>query len=386
MTFVSILFWSTVAICIYTQMVYPLLMYLFAILPKRSHRVASTDATALPSVTLIIPAYNEELVIAEKLENALALDYPAESLEIIVASDGSDDGTVDIAGRFESRGVKLLPFEGRRGKASVINDAISAASGSVVCLCDANVMFEAGALKKLVERFADSEVGAVSGEVRLASDESNFGQGESAYYGIERLVQQGESEFGSLIGVDGGMYALRRELFEPLPPDTVLDDFVIAMQVIRRGKRVVYEPEAVATENGTELARQEFRRRVRVSAGAAQALKRGDWPPLVRPIEFWQFVSHKLLRWLGPAMLIVLLASNVLLWNQGVVYRVTGLGQVLLYALAALATFSLRFRNTRVGGVVFYFVLSHVAMIPGLIKGFLSRQQGTWTRTERRAA
>ena len=338
------------------------------------------------TVSLIIPAYNEQSVLRSKLENAVSITCPQETLQIIVASDGSSDETVVIAREFEDRGVKVLAFTERRGKASAVNDAVAAATGEIICLCDANVMFRPDALQWLVAALDDSRVGAATGDVRLASPESNFGEGESLYYRIERAIQLGESRIGSVMSVDGGMYVIRKELFRPLPPDTILDDFVTTMNVIRQGKRVVYVPDAIATENGTPTAWAEFRRRMRVSAGAVQALKRGNRPRLFQtPIEFFQFISHKLLRWLGPVWLVLILVSSILLWNGGLIYRLAVGAQGLLYFSAIVATFSLRFRETRIGGITFYFVMSHVAMTVGLVKGLFNRQRVTWNRTERTA-
>ncbi|HLJ09704.1 MAG TPA: glycosyltransferase, partial [Planctomycetaceae bacterium] len=251
------------------------------------------------------------------------------------------------------------------------------------CLCDANVMFEPQALRLLVAQLADAGVGAVTGDVRLASHDSNFGTGESVYYRIERAIQTCESRIGTTVCVDGGMYVVRRELYGQLPVDTILDDFVTSMNVLRRRKSVVFEPRAVAHENGLPLARQEFWRRVRVSAGAVQAVKRGNFPPCWRVVEFWQFVSHKLLRWAGPAWLALLLVSSSRLWDQGAVFQSALVGQALLYLLAAAATVSVRFRATSLGGPPFYFVMSHVAMVIGTLKGLFNLQGAAWNRTER---
>jgi cellulose synthase/poly-beta-1,6-N-acetylglucosamine synthase-like glycosyltransferase len=247
-------------------------------------------------------------------------------------------------------------------------------------------MFRPEALGRLIRPFDDNSIGAVSGEVRLRSEESDFGEGESLYYRIERRIQQGEAVVGSLIGVDGGMYALRRDLFRVLPADTILDDFVVAMHIIRHGKRVVYEPTAVATENGTPAASQEFRRRVRVSAGAMQSLKRGDWPPLSRPVVFWQFVSHKLLRWISPILLLILFVTSGWLSSTSLFYRLAFGSQVVVYSLAGAAALFPVFRGVRIVGISFYFVMSQTAMLVGLAKGLLNRQRVAWQRTERTVA
>lgn len=366
---------------LYSLILYPVLENLMRLGPRRG----SSNEPMEPHVTLLVIAHNEAPILEEKVNNCLTLDYGADRSELLIASDGSTDATVEIARRFESQGVRVLEFAENRGKASVINDAIRQAEGNVICLSDANVMFRPDALQKMVSRLQDERIGAVSGDVRLASHESNFGEGESLYYKLERAVHRGESRIGSMMGVDGGMYVLRKELFRELPPDTILDDFVITMNVIKQGFRVVYEPDAVATENGTPRARDEFRRRIRVAAGAMQSLKRGQLPPLRRPVEFFQYISHKLLRWLGPVWLLALFVSNCFLWNEGAFFQAALIGQAAVYLTAGLATVCVPFRRTRLGGIPFYFVMSHVAMGIGSVKGLFWKQQGTWKRTERTA-
>jgi cellulose synthase/poly-beta-1,6-N-acetylglucosamine synthase-like glycosyltransferase len=377
-----VVFWTSAAGLAYALVGYGILLRVLSRL-ARDPRTGRQRREDCPTVTLVIPAHNEEEVIQAKLENSLEIDYPAEKIEILVVSDGSTDHTVEIARSLEGRGVRVLAFAERRGKTALLSDAAREAAGEVLCVCDANVMFRPDALKRLVARLDDPRIGAVSGDVRLASEESDFGEGESAYYRVERRVQLAESRVGSMMGVDGGMYVVRRELFQPPQPDTIVEDFVISMRVIRQGKRVVYEPTAIATENGTATARQEFHRRVRLSAGAMQVLKRGERPPLGRPVELWQFISHKAIRWAGPAWLVLLLVSSGVLARSVSIYRTALLAQVLAYGLAAAGALSPRFRRTRIGGPAFYFVMSHIAMAVGLIKGLFNLQQVTWDRTER---
>jgi len=377
-TYWIIAFWTAAGVLGYVLLGYPLTLMVLGLFCRRRE-----PGTAEPTVTLVIPVHNEEAVIEEKLENSLSLDYPRDKLEIVVASDGSTDGTVELARSYESRGVRVLDFPQRRGKAAAMADAVRQAAGEVVCLSDANVIFRPDALKILAGRLAEPDVGAASGQVRIASDESSFGEGESFYYRVERQLQLAESRVGSLMGVDGGMNVLRRELFGPLPPDTILDDFVLSVQVMRRGYRVAYEPRAVAGENGTPAARQEWRRRVRIAAGAVQSIKRGHWPPLSRPVLLWQYLSHKALRWTTPVWLGVLLLGNAVLWPVNVFYRITLAAQLLVYLSAGLAAVWLRYRETRAGGIPFYFTMSNLAMAWGLVRGLLNRQPVTWDQAQR---
>ncbi len=338
-----------------------------------------------PTVSLVIAAYNEESVLKRKLENALEIDYPREKLEILLGSDGSNDSTAEIASQFVDAGVKFYDYRTRRGKPSVLNETIAKSKGEVLFLCDANVMFDPQALKRLVAHFGTPAIGAVTGDVRLESHEANFGEGESTYYKLERAIQLGESKLGSVMGVDGGMYVIRRSLFDTLPSWALNEEFIASMRVIRKGFRIAYEPEAFAIETATPTARQEWRRRVRVSAGSVQILRGGFWPPVTRPVELWQFLSHKALRWANPVLLAVLFTVNAALTMLGAhpLYKMTFLSQAAFYSLAILATFSLAFRNTKIGGVAFYFTMSHVAMAVGTVKGLLGRQETTWKQADR---
>ncbi|MFM8583018.1 MAG: glycosyltransferase family 2 protein, partial [Planctomycetaceae bacterium] len=242
------LFWGSVVITVYTQLGYPLLMRCLARAFGRTARpLPPLSDSELPSVSLVISAFNEEVVLDDKLRNALEIDYPRDLLEIVVASDGSRDRTVEIAQSFVPLGIRLLAYPENRGKATTLTEAVATVRGDVLLLCDANVMFRPDALRLLVERLRDPAVGAVTGDVRLDSGQADFGEGESLYYRIERGLQLDESALGSIIGVDGGMYVLRRELFPGIPATTLNDDFLLSMRVLRAGFRVLYEPRAVAT-------------------------------------------------------------------------------------------------------------------------------------------
>lgn len=383
MSIAAVVFWGSLALMVYTQFGYAVLVALVGAV--RRPRPAPADAALYrPPVTLIVPAYNEQRVIRAKLENALQLDYPPGQLEIIVTSDGSTDETDGIAREFADRGVRLSTSPDRNGKPTVLARAIALASGEIVCLCDANVMFAKDAITKLVDRLADPQVGAVSGDVQLVSEMQGMEQGEGLFYRLERWTQRSETRAGSLIGVDGGMYAIRRCLIPPIPRDTLNEDFTLAMAVLKRGQRVVYEPQAVAHEDGPPLAQQELRRRVRLAAGSVQSILRGDIPPVTRPIEFWQYLSHKLLRWCGPFILLIMLLANAALWPAGWVYRIALVGQLAFYGLAVAGHFWLGLRQTRLGGIIYYFVMSHAAMLLGTIQGFFNMQPVTWKKADRR--
>lgn len=385
--YLFVLFWVFVLIFVYSNFLYPLVFACFGFLESHSKSSTHGSEQELQPITLLVPAYNESAVILAKLKNIDTLEYPPGMLRVIVASDGSDDGTQEIVRSYQSnRPIELLDFQERRGKASIVNDALSQCTDPWVCLCDANVMFRPDALVRLATRLQLPRVGAVTGDVRLASDESDFGRGESLYYDVERAIQKGESFIGSVMGVDGGMYLMRRELFKPVAKDTILDDFTISMTVIRQGYCIRYEPTAIANENGTPSSEIEFGRRKRVARGAIQSIFRGIYPSVFdQPVEFAQWFSHKLLRWLNPLVLMGIFLFSILLalsntWFQALL----GL-EILAIGGAVLAWLIPKLRDWPILGLIYYFGLSHWAMLIGLFQGLSGKYSAVWNRTERRS-
>ena len=301
-SYLLFLFWFLLVAFAVGNFLYPLFFALCGWLLRKDSIAETPGHDDLRPITLLVPAYNESAVIQAKLENIDSLEYPPGMLQVVVASDGSSDGTQDIVRSHRSPlPIELLDFQERRGKASIVNDAIAVCQDPWICLCDANVMFRPDALIRLGKKLSAPRTGAVTGDVRLASHESDFGRGESLYYSVERAIQQGESHIGSVMGVDGWMYLMKRELFQPVPSDTILDDFTISMRVIQQGFRIQYEPSAIADENGTPSSTIEFDRRKRVSRGAVQSISRGIYPSIFgQPIECFQWLFHKFFRWLNP--------------------------------------------------------------------------------------
>jgi len=291
---------------------YPLWLGLLArIIPVR----IDSDEKFEPTVVLLIVAYNEEREIEAKVRNSLELDYPEDKLSIIVASDGSKDATNEIVRRFVGQRVRLFDFSPNRGKIAALNEAMQHIDSEIVILSDANVMYDRQSVRKLVRWFNDPGVGAVSGKVVLLNDDLSYGESESLYYRIEHYIQHKEGETGCLVGADGAMYAIRRRLFSPPPVDTILDDFVISMQIAVQGKMVLHECEALGFEKNQLEIGGEFRRKVRIIAGGVQCLLRDIGIPYPGQEQlFFKFVSHKLLRWILGPMTITLIA--LLVWNR----------------------------------------------------------------------
>ncbi len=315
---------------------YPISMWLAGKFVSRKHSVTPPDK---PKVTIIIPAFNEEKCIRENIENKLNQNYPQDKLQIIVVSDDSTDDTNNIVSEFASKypdKVELINQIPRQGKTAGVNKAVKKATGSILVFADANSIFDIDAITQLVKTFDDQDVGYVTGKmVYTHSDGSLVGDGCSAYMKYENHLRVLESNMGSIVGVDGGVDAMRKELFTELRPDQ-LPDFVQPLSVVKQGYRVVYNSEALLKEEALEENKSEFRMRVRVSLRAYWALL--DMKILFNPLQFglfsYQLFSHKALRYLAFIPQIAAFVSNAALMNEGFVFTALFIGQIVFYLLA----------------------------------------------------
>lgn len=365
---------------LYTVIGYPFVLRIIYAFRKRPHR---TDDNCQPTVTLLIAAYNEADILADKLMNSLQLDYPREKLRILVVSDGSTDETDMIAARFANQGVDLLALTPNRGKITALNEGFRTISSEIVVLSDANVMYNPASIRKLARHFVDSSIGGVSGKVILLNEHLSYGAAEVQYYGIEHSIQQYEGNTGSLIGADGAMYAVRRELFQQLPADTILDDFVISMGVIRQGYRLVHDSEALAFERNEEEMSRELQRKIRIIAGGVQSLlRRQVFPPKNDLLTWFKLISHKVLRWMiGPiALLMAILLVFQLLMPPSPSWPVMVLAGLLasLFLLGCLACLVPVFRRLRFIALAHYLLVMFIASLVGCLRGLLGTQSVTW--------
>jgi cellulose synthase/poly-beta-1,6-N-acetylglucosamine synthase-like glycosyltransferase len=374
----EVIFWGAVALLVYTHAGYPLLLWAWARLRPRAEHCAR----CLPRITVLVVANNEAANVYRRLENLLALDYPRDRLEIILASDGSDDATLEQALAFRRAGVMVVTFGQRRGKSAVLNDLVPQADGEIVVLADARQRFERGALRALAAHFADPTVGAVSGELILDSDGGPaVGEGVGFYWKYEKFIRRSESRVDSTVGVTGAIYALRRELFEPIPRDTILDDVLIPMTIVRRGYRVVFESAALAYDRTAPSADAEFTRKVRTLAGNFQLFTHQAW--LLNPFanRLWlQTVSHKGCRLLSPMCLGAALGANLLLLEQPL-YQLSLAAQLALY-LAAAGGYTLRNSATKIRlcNVAYAFLLLNWATAVGFMRFVSGAQRVTWVK------
>jgi cellulose synthase/poly-beta-1,6-N-acetylglucosamine synthase-like glycosyltransferase len=375
-----VMFWGGMLLVGYTLIGYGAVARLLArVRPRPVHR-----SNVRPIVTVVVVAYNEGGRIAEKIENLLSLDYPRERLDIVIASDGSTDDTVLRARAYEPR-VRVVACHERRGKPAVLNQVVPQARGTVVVLADTRQRFDRDALTALVQGFADPVVGAVSGELillRQGEDENVAGGGAALYWDREKKIRFNESVFDSTIGATGAIYAVRRDLFEPIPPDTILDDVLIPMRIARQGYRVLFEPSAKAFDHRSASARQEFVRKVRTIAGNFQLFARERW--LLNPFSnrlWFQTLSHKGLRLLLPVLFLGALTANCFLLDSWV-YRITLAGQLVLLAVAAVTSIAPAARKAIPGAVLPYTVcFLCFATIVGFLRFVSGRQAVTWDRS-----
>ncbi len=348
MTLAQPIFWSCLALLVYVFVGYPLVVRAWSRLRRKGLR----RARITPAVTLVVVARNEARTIGRRVRNLLHLDYPADRLEILIGSDGSTDGTAAAARAAGHGRVRVVEFREHRGKAAVLNDLASVARGEILVFGDARQRFATTALRSLVAPFADPQVGAASGELVLIDRPSptTVGRGVGFYWRYEKFIRRCESDVNSTIGVTGAIYALRCRLFEPIPPDTILDDVLIPMHAVRHGFRVVFEPDAIAYDRPAAAAGEEFRRKVRTIAGNFQLLARERW--MLDPFRnrlWFQTVSHKALRLALPVLLGALLASNLALLAQPL-YVLALLGQSGFYGVAAAGRW-LDLRGIRLPGL-----------------------------------
>lgn len=368
------------AVFIYPFAIYPLILRLICRKRPTSDALPGPQGEA-PTLAMVICALNEERVIREKMANCLELEYPKEKLRIVVVSDGSNDRTAEIIRGFAGNGIELIERDRRRGKIANLNAVLPTLQEDLVVLSDANVMYEKDALLKLTARFGDPTVGCVSGRVILTDTTAALDRSTSDYYAVEWFLQNEASAIYSMVGADGAMYALRRELFRPCPDDTLIEDLVIPMAVVQQGKRVVFEPGAVAWEQGVASLQEEYRRKVRIAAGAMQGLLRGNVWPGRAPLRFWFiFVSHKLLRWLSPLFAAAVIALCLASPREPI--AAAGLVAVCLLAVSAALYWVTGLRR-QAFSAPFYFVFGQVALAAGLIKGLLGRQTVLWAKANR---
>ncbi len=379
---VELIFWISLLLLVWTFLGYPFaIVFLSKIIPKPWHK-----KTFSGSVSMVIAAHNEEAVIREKIENCLVLDFGEARQEIFIVSDGSIDGTNDILREYDGlcETLQFISYHPRKGKANALNVAVSKARGDILIFSDANVIIDKESCIALLSPFEDSEVGAVCGKVVVHARGDEEVAGESLYMKYEAMIQRAESSVNSMVGVDGALFALRRNLFRPLAESTILDDFALAMLAPLEGQRIVYEDRASAVEEVVPSVDDEFKRKTRIVTGGYQYLagflKQGH---KVNPMMRVSFISHKLLRWLAPFFLITVFVANITVMDH-VMFCWIFMTQIFCYAMAGLGFFVKKFRKIHLIYLPYYFVVINFAAFVGFFRFLTLKEQPLWEKVERK--
>ena len=373
------LFWLCLAIVVYTYVGYGLILYLLVFIKRlaiKAKPLADITDDCLPEVTLMVCAYNEEDIISEKISNTHSLDYPADRLHLVWVTDGSTDNTNSILSTYPD--VKIVFSPERRGKSAALKHGIKEVSTEIVMMTDANTMLNPEAIREIVRLMQDPKVGCVSGEkkVMAKSDSDEAAQGEGLYWKYESTLKRLDSELYSAMGAAGELCVIRRQLMTDIPDDTLLDDFVISMEIVRMGYKIAYTSKAFAMEYGSADLHEESKRKRRIAAGGLQSSwrLRSLMNPLHHPVVAFQFVSHRVLRWtITPVCLFALIPLNTILVlsGEGIIYTILWILQILFYA-SALA-------GMRISK---YFVFMNLNVFRGMAY-LLNNTSGTWEKAKR---
>jgi cellulose synthase/poly-beta-1,6-N-acetylglucosamine synthase-like glycosyltransferase len=372
----TVVFWTCCALLLYVYVLYPLIVRVLA----GHFGTPVRRGTALPSVTFIVAAYNEEKCIRSKLDDISHLDYPAALMRTIVVSDASSDATEELARQYDPARVSVLRLEGRQGKTACQNAGAAVARSDVLVFADATTRLYPDALRRLVESFCDTDVGCVAGRlVYVPSADNATSQGSETYWSYELFLRAAESLFGSLIGVSGCLYAVRRNAYVPIDPG-LISDFVITMRMRDQGLRTVLAVDAICFEETLDSAGHELSMRVRVALRSLNALiqERRFLNPRKYGRFAWQLWSHKALRYASPLLWLAALGANLKLAGQPL-YMGLFIGQCTVIA-AGMAGFLLRARRSglRLFGQPYYFLLTNVASLIAMLRYLKGDRMITW--------
>lgn len=373
------LFWLCMAIVVYTYVGYGIVLYLLVFVKRlatKAKPLADITDDRLPEVTLMVCAYNEEDIIAEKMDNTRRLDYPSDRLHLVWVTDGSNDNTNVLLSAYPE--VKVIYFPERRGKAAALKHGIKEIDTEIVMMTDANTMLNPEAVREVARLMQDPKVGCVSGEkkVMARSDSDEAAQGEGLYWKYESTLKRLDSELYSAMGAAGELCVIRRQLMTYIPDDTLLDDFIISMEIVKKEYKIAYTSNAYAMEYGSADLHEESKRKRRIAAGGLQSCwrLRSLMNPLRHPVVAFQFVSHRVLRWtITPVCLFALVPLNTLLVlsGEGIVYTIIWILQILFYASAAA--------GVRISK---YFIFMNLNVFRGMAYLF-NNSTGMWEKAKR---
>jgi poly-beta-1,6-N-acetyl-D-glucosamine synthase len=384
-------FWLCIFVVFYTFLGYGILLYFLVKLRTliAGKRRIPDNAGNWPTLTVLVAAYNEENYIEEKIQNTLSLTYPADKVTYLFVTDGSTDRTPELVSRHAD--IKLMHSPERRGKIAAMHRAMQEVHSEIAIFTDANTFLNKDALTNICRHYKDLSVGAVSGEKRVNVDNvDDATAGEGFYWKYESKLKTWDSELYSVVGAAGELFSIRTRLYEPVPPDTILDDFMISMLIAEKGCRIVYEPMAYATESGSENVQEELKRKIRIAAGGIQSILRlkGLLNPLRNPVLTFQYVSHRVLRWtITPFLMVLALPLNfiIALSCYAVIYKVMLMCQLAFYSMALLGwIFEKRNLRMKMFFIPYYFCMMNYAVIAGINRYINGSQSAVWEKAKRK--
>lgn len=387
-----IAFWISLLIIVYTYIGYGILLYILVKVKRLfNKRVILVHGNYLPTVSILIAAYNEEDLIEEKITNTLELNYPKDKVQIIVITDGSTDLTVSKVREYQD--VVLLHKDQRAGKMAAIKRAIPYITGEVLLFTDANTFLNQLAVRELVKHYRNDQVGAVAGEKRIIVEESADASsaGEGFYWKYESFLKKCDYELYSNVGAAGELFSIRTKLYEPVEADTIIDDHMIAMRIAEKGYIIAYEPNAYAIETASANVKEELKRKVRIAAGGIQSILRlrKAANPFRNPVLTFQYLSHRVLRWtLTPILLpVIFILNGIIVYSGGsLLYQILFLAQCIFYFSAYMGFYFER-KNIRIKAlfIPFYFCMMNYAVIAGIIRYFRNAQSAAWEKSIRKS-
>lgn len=391
---INIIFWASLFIIFYSYIGYGILLWIILRIKsvfssKNREPGTGKPVPAWPAVALVVAAYNEEDFILQKIENTLALDYPKDKLELIFITDGSSDNTPAIISRYP--GILLLHQPERRGKVAAMNRAIQHVQASLVIFCDANTLLNKDCVREIVKHYENPKVGGVAGEKKIMQQgkDAAAAAGEGLYWKYESFLKRLDSALYTTVGAAGELFSVRKSLFEQAPEGTIIEDFVQSLKLVINGYVVRYEPNAYAAEAPSASIKDEMKRKVRICAGAFQAmvLLKELFNVFKYPVASFQFISHRILRWTAcPVALVLLLISNLLIvWlGGGIFYQVVLAGQLLFYIMG-ITGWIYASRNIRLKAVYipFYFLFMNLSVFIGFSRFLRNKQTVLWEKAAR---
>lgn len=380
------LFWTGILVVFYTYIGYGIVICILSRIISVKSRFQTIEDANLPLVTLLIAAYNEQDFIEEKIKDTLNLDYPKDKLKIVFVTDGSTDRTPEIIQRYSQ--LTHYHEDGRKGKIHAVNRVMKFVNTPITIFCDANTYLNRESIKNIVRHYQDPKVGGVAGEKRIFKSDSASGSGEGIYWKYESFLKRKDAEVYSIVGAAGELFSVRTELFEEPAENMIIEDFYMSLRVAARGYRFAYEPDAYATETASASVEEEWKRKVRISAGGFQAM--GKLMYLLNPFRYgllsFQYFSHRVLRWtLAPIFLPLIFFSNLIMaWEGPIFFQLTLLMQVAFYGLAWLG-YLMRNKPVSIKGffVPYYFVVMNAAVYAGFMRFMRGKQSVVWERAQR---